>query len=323
MIEIKLSQGAKPGHGGMLPAAKITAEIAETRGIFRMGVDCVSPARHSAFTTPPELLEFRRQAARAIRRQADGIQACDRPSLGMVRHRQGDAEHRHPPGFHCCRRRRRRHRRCAAGIHRPRRRAVARGPAAGAQHAGRIEPAQQDPHRRQRQGDHRVRYRAHHGARCGLVQCRARIHVCARLYPVATCHTDRCPTGVATQDPQRWQNLNVPDKAERVKMFHDNTLRALKAMIAAAGLNHPDRDRPRTHHPPRFGDRSAFARFVVSLRQTWRTDRRHSGSRGVPAILGRFPRGQLRTAQGDCRIALEQAGLATIYVACVERMHRR
>jgi len=48
MIEIKLSQGAKPGHGGVLPAAKVSAEIAAARGV-PMGVDCNSPSRHSEF----------------------------------------------------------------------------------------------------------------------------------------------------------------------------------------------------------------------------------------------------------------------------------
>jgi glutamate synthase domain-containing protein 2 len=57
MIELKLSQGAKPGHGGMLPAGKINKEIAEARGI-PMGQDCISPAAHSAFSTPIEMLEF-------------------------------------------------------------------------------------------------------------------------------------------------------------------------------------------------------------------------------------------------------------------------
>ena len=57
MIELKLSQGAKPGHGGVLPAAKVSAEISATRGVS-MGQDCVSPARHSAFSTPLGLLEF-------------------------------------------------------------------------------------------------------------------------------------------------------------------------------------------------------------------------------------------------------------------------
>ena len=57
MIEIKLSQGAKPGHGGVLPGAKVTAEIAEARGVDA-GEDCISPAAHSAFSTPLELIAF-------------------------------------------------------------------------------------------------------------------------------------------------------------------------------------------------------------------------------------------------------------------------
>ncbi len=57
MIEIKMSQGAKPGHGGILPKHKVTKEIAETRGIL-MGEDCISPSRHSAFSTPIELMHF-------------------------------------------------------------------------------------------------------------------------------------------------------------------------------------------------------------------------------------------------------------------------
>jgi glutamate synthase domain-containing protein 2 len=57
MIEIKLSQGAKPGHGGVLPGGEVTPEIAEARGI-PIGKDCLSPAQHSAFATPLELIEF-------------------------------------------------------------------------------------------------------------------------------------------------------------------------------------------------------------------------------------------------------------------------
>ena len=57
MIELKLSQGAKPGHGGILPGAKVTPEIAEARGVTE-GVDCSSPARHSAFSTPIEMMRF-------------------------------------------------------------------------------------------------------------------------------------------------------------------------------------------------------------------------------------------------------------------------
>lgn len=57
MIELKLSQGAKPSHGGILPAAKLTAEIAEIRGV-PMGKDVLSPPSHRAFSTPIEMMEF-------------------------------------------------------------------------------------------------------------------------------------------------------------------------------------------------------------------------------------------------------------------------
>lgn len=57
MIEIKISQGAKPGHGGILPKAKVAPEIAKIRGM-PLGVDCISPAQHSAFSTPLELVAF-------------------------------------------------------------------------------------------------------------------------------------------------------------------------------------------------------------------------------------------------------------------------
>jgi glutamate synthase domain-containing protein 2 len=56
-LEIKLSQGAKPGLGGVLPAAKVSAEIAEARGV-REGVDCISPSRHAEFTDTDSLLDW-------------------------------------------------------------------------------------------------------------------------------------------------------------------------------------------------------------------------------------------------------------------------
>ncbi|MDA4335826.1 glutamate synthase-related protein, partial [Escherichia coli] len=60
MFEIKLSQGAKPGHGGVLPGPKVTREIAEARGVAE-GEECLSPAAHSTFSTPIELLEWAAQ----------------------------------------------------------------------------------------------------------------------------------------------------------------------------------------------------------------------------------------------------------------------
>jgi hypothetical protein len=54
-----------------------------------------------------------------------------------------------------------------------------------------------------------------------------------------SCHTDRCPTGVTTQDAQRQGALVVPDKATRVHQYHRNTLHALRELLQAAGLHHP------------------------------------------------------------------------------------
>ena len=90
MIELKLSQGAKPGHGGVLPGPKVSPEIAAARGV-PVGEDCVSPARHSAFSTPIEMLQFIERLRELVGRQADRLQAVHRPPLGVVRAVQGDA----------------------------------------------------------------------------------------------------------------------------------------------------------------------------------------------------------------------------------------
>ena len=235
MIELKLSQGAKPGHGGVLPAPKVTAEIAATRGVA-IGEDCVSPARHSR-STRRRPAAFRRAPARAVGRQADRLQARARPSVGMVRHREGDAEDRHPARLHRRRRRRGRHRRGAAGVHRSRRRAAARGADARAQHAGRPRTFATRS-ASARAGKVITAFDVARTLALGADWCNA-----ARGFMFAlgciqsqSCHTDLCPTGVATQDPRRWKHLDVPDKAARVKNFHENTLLALKELLAAAGL---------------------------------------------------------------------------------------
>lgn len=75
MIEIKLSQGAKPGKGGVLPKEKITPEIAETRDV-PMDADCVSPASHSAFTTPREMVQFWQQLRELSGGKPVGFKLC-------------------------------------------------------------------------------------------------------------------------------------------------------------------------------------------------------------------------------------------------------
>jgi glutamate synthase domain-containing protein 2 len=82
-----------------------------------------------------------------------------------------------------------------------------------------------------------------------------------------SCHTDRCPTGVATQDRTRQRALVVGDKAERVFHFHESTLHALAEFVAAAGLDHPSEFMP-AHFSRRISAREVvtFAELYPTLR---------------------------------------------------------
>ena len=239
MIELKLSQGAKPGHGGVLPAAKVTAEIAATRGV-PMDCDCVSPARHSAFSTPLELLEF----IDRLRDRAGGKPTGFKLAIGHPWEWFGIAkamsESGITPDFIVID--------GAEG-------GTGAAPAEFIDHVGvPMHEALMLVHNTLVGLELRDRIKI--GAAGKIVSafdiartlamgadwCNA-----ARGYMFAlgciqsmSCHTDRCPTGIATQDPARWKRLDVPDKAGRVAEFHGNTLHALRDLLSAAGLEHPD-----------------------------------------------------------------------------------
>jgi glutamate synthase domain-containing protein 2 len=243
MIEIKLSQGAKPGHGGVLPAAKVSAEIAMTRGVPQ-GVDCVSPSRHSAFDTPRGLLEF---VAR-LRHLSGGKPTGFKLAIGHPWEWFGIAkamvESGVLPDFIVVD--------GAEG-------GTGAAPAEFIDHVGvPMHEALMLVHNTLVGLDIRDRIRIGAAGRItsafdiartlamGADWCNA-----ARGYMFAlgciqaqTCHTDRCPTGVTTQDPSRWKHLDVPDKATRVFQFHDNTLKALSDLLCAAGLEHPSQVGP-------------------------------------------------------------------------------
>lgn len=239
MIEIKLSQGAKPGHGGVLPGAKVTTEIAAARGV-PVGQDCLSPAQHSVFSTPIELLQF---VAR-LRELSAGKPTGFKLAIGHPWEWFGIAKAM-----------------LATGIW-PDFIVVDGGeggtgaaPLEFTDHVGApLREALMLVHNtlvgiglRQhiRIGASGKIITAFDIARTlamGADWCNS-----ARGFMFAlgciqsqSCHTDRCPTGVATQDPLRQRALAVPDKAARVAQFHRNTLVALKELIAAAGLRHPD-----------------------------------------------------------------------------------
>ncbi len=238
MIELKLSQGAKPGHGGVLPAPKVSAEISATRGV-PMGEDCISPARHSTFDTPEGLLRF---IAR-LRDLSGGKPTGFKLAIGHPWEWFGIAKAMRTTGL------------LPDFI-------VVDGGEGGtgaaplefSDHVGApLREALLLVHNTlvglDLRGDIRIGasgkvITAMDLARTlalGADWCNA-----ARGFMFAlgciqsqSCHTDRCPTGIATQDGSRWMKLDVPDKAARVATFHENTLKALRDLIQAAGLTHP------------------------------------------------------------------------------------
>jgi glutamate synthase domain-containing protein 2 len=238
MIEIKLSQGAKPGHGGILPAAKVTAEIARARGV-PAGLDCISPSSHSAFTTPLEMMAFIERLRTLSGGKPVGFKLCiGHPWewFGLVKAMLQSGV---TPDFIVVD--------GAEG-------GTGAAPVEFSDHVG--APLQEGLllvhntlvgtglRERVRVGCAGKVVTAFDIARMmalGADWCNA-----ARGFMMAlgciqaqTCHTGNCPTGVTTQDPLRERALVVPDKADRVFNFHRSTLHALKELVQAAGLAHP------------------------------------------------------------------------------------
>ena len=239
MVELKLSQGAKPGHGGVLPAAKVSREISETRGV-PMGVDCVSPARHSVFDTPVGLLRFVAQ----MRQLSGGKPAGFKLAIGHPWEWFGIAKAMHEtgllPDFIVVD--------GAEG-------GTGAAPAEFIDHVGvpmhealllvhntLVGLGLRDRIKLGAAGQVVSAIDLARTLALGADWCNA-----ARGFMFAlgciqsmSCHTDHCPTGIATQDPDRWRKLDVPDKTTRVAQFHQNTLKALRDLLCAAGLEHPD-----------------------------------------------------------------------------------
>ncbi len=243
MIEIKLSQGAKPGHGGMLPASKISPEIAEARGI-PIGLDCISPAAHRTFSTPVGLMEFVHRLRVLSGGKPVGFKLCighRREFMSMVKAmlKTGIV-----PDF------------------------IVVDGAEGGTGAAPVEFANRVGmpmlegltfvHNTLRGAGIRDQVRI--GAAGKIVSafdiaraialgadwCNA-----ARGFMFAigciqaqSCHTNRCPVGIATQDPLRQRAIDVGDKSDRVARFHRNTMHALGEIAGAAGLTHPSNFMP-------------------------------------------------------------------------------
>jgi glutamate synthase domain-containing protein 2 len=238
MIEIKLSQGAKPGHGGILPGTKVTAEIAQARGVPQ-GVDCISPSAHSAFNTPLEMMAFIEQLRDLSGGKPVGFKLCVGHPWEWFGLAKAMLQTGITPDF------------------------IVVDGAEGGTGAAPVEftdhvgmPVQEGlllVHNTLVGAGLRERVRIGCAGKVvsafdiarfmalGADWCNA-----ARGFMLAlgciqaqTCHTGTCPTGVTTQDPLRERALVVPDKAQRVHNFHHHTLHALQELVQAAGLQHP------------------------------------------------------------------------------------
>jgi glutamate synthase domain-containing protein 2 len=243
MIEVKLSQGAKPGHGGVLPKAKITAEIAETRGVSR-DRDCVSPAAHTAFTTPLEFIAFISRLRELSGGKPIGVKMALghgyeflaivkamltldlTPDFIVVDGGEGGTG--------------------AAPVELTDHVGAPLNEALGFVHNALVGAGLRDRIRLGASGKLITAYDL-----CRVFAIGADYAMVARGFMFAvgciqsrSCHTNNCPTGVATQDGLRQRALVVENKAPRVAGFHRNTLHALAELLGAAGLEHPQDLKP-------------------------------------------------------------------------------
>jgi glutamate synthase domain-containing protein 2 len=245
MVELKLSQGAKPGHGGVLPAPKVTLEIADARGVEPWKT-VESPATHTAFSTPVEMLAFIAQMRALSGGKPAGfklaighpweffaivkamLETGITPDFIVVDGKEGGTG--------------------AAPVEFMDRAGMPMHDGLLFVHNTLVAAGLRDRIRLGAAGKIITAFDIARALALGADWCNA-----ARGFMFAlgciqsmSCHTDRCPTGVATQDRLRSRALVVPDKAQRVFQFHRNTLEALRELLQSAGLAHPAQLRP--HH---------------------------------------------------------------------------
>ena len=238
MIEIKLSQGAKPGHGGVLPKAKITKEIAAIRQI-PMNRDCVSPAVNPECTTPIDLLNFVKRLRDLSGGKPIGFKLCIgnpaeflaickamlitgiTPDFITVDGAEGGTgaapvEFTNRLGMVCL-----------EGVY--------------FTHNALIGVGLRDKIRIIASGKTASSFDLLSKIALGADTVNAARTMMMALGCIQSrhCNTNHCPTGIATQDPARSNALNVHDKSLRIKNFHHNTLKSFFELVGSMGLSDP------------------------------------------------------------------------------------
>jgi glutamate synthase domain-containing protein 2 len=243
MVSLKLSQGAKPGVGGVLPGAKVTKEIAQTRDIPE-GQTCVSPAYHRVFSTPRELVKFIGRLRELAGGKPAGFKLCVGSRSEFLSICKAMLEEGLTPDF-----------------------IIVDGGEGGTGAA----PLEYEDHVGMPLTEglltvnnalvgvglrDRIRLGASGKVTSGIDIAKRIIQGAdytnaARAMMMAvgciqaqTCHTNTCPVGVATQDPRRMRALNVPDKTERVVNFQREVVAQSLQVIASMGLRSFDELRP-------------------------------------------------------------------------------
>ncbi len=242
-ITVKLSQGAKPGLGGVMPAAKMTDEIAEVRGV-PAHQKCESPPGHSEFHTPTELLQFidrlrQRCDAKPVgfklcvgqRREFLGIckamlQTDILPDYIIVDGGEGGTgaaplEFEDHVGFPL-----------TEGLHFVHQSLLACGLRDSIKIgcSGKVTSAFEMARRLIQGADY-----------CNAARAMMLSLGCIQAQ---RCETNRCPTGITTQDPSRMRGLKPDVKKHRVRNFQHATVMEFNRLIASMGLESPDQLRP-------------------------------------------------------------------------------
>ncbi|KDA02500.1 glutamate synthase [Hyphomonas oceanitis SCH89] len=244
MIEIKLSQGAKPGHGGVLPGAKVTEEIAEARGV-PVGETCVSPPGHTAFSTPIEMMEFAASLREMSCGKPVGIKFCvgNRWELLAICKAMLETEIR-----------------LDFMVVDGGEGGTGAAPAEFLDHVGAplrqglvlarnalVGTGLKDEVRLACSGKQTSAFAIASSMALGAdwINTARGFMFSLGCIQSLNCHNNTCPTGIATTDKGRQRGLVIADKAERVYNFHRNTMKALMEVVGAAGLEHPAELTPR------------------------------------------------------------------------------